>query len=200
MAKVLYIFAINLLLVAVSACSGSDSGNAQENYSYIESYDDDDDDYYSDSSDSYSRDDSYSHDDSYGQSGSTESYVYCPYCMGTGQDPYASNDIMASAYFGTACTFCSGNGVVTAEWAQQITQLTGGGAGSSRSSGGYSSGGSSERPCANCNGSGNCQFCGGKGWTEYESYYTGGQRYVTECSHCNGNGRCPMCYGRGTAY
>ncbi len=46
--------------------------------------------------------------------------------------------------------------------------------------------------CRNCNGTGICPFCGGKGW--YENIYND---HIYDCIECHGMKSCRICYGKG---
>ena len=124
----------------------------------------------------------------------------CPMCKGTGifetmpGSPFSQNQ---------TCSACSGNGLCDATTAQsvrdakaQVDRMYGG----SSSTGNYGDGGSrqsNERRCWNCNGSGKCTQCAGRGEVRYEGMY-GQPGGIMDCSICKGRGVCKICNGRGT--
>lgn len=138
-------------------------------------------------------------DDYYNHQSSQTVMAPCPYCGGTGIQANMGNDI----YFpSSTCYACKGSGLMEQEAARKAQQainqfnnsIYGGG-----SSGGSEGTGSYMRDvnvCWNCNGSGKCSSCAGRGERRYSGNY-GQPGGIMDCSICHGTGRCQACHGRG---
>lgn len=121
----------------------------------------------------------------------------CSSCGGTGK-----------SFNGLFCTLCTGGFTVTSTYINPNTgdsyvihngSYSGGNSTgySNSTSGGYSSGSNKNHSgssvytkCTDCNGSGRCRHCNGRG----TSILTG---HSETCVVCNGSGKCKICYGRG---
>lgn len=126
-----------------------------------------------------------------------EKMVCCPSCGGTGiwGDP---TDFMAKF----PCGYCNTTGMVTESQAREIINAYGQ---MQQMSGGYTypnsgysqSSNNGRRQCYDCNGSGKCSRCGGRG--EHKAYNTyDGSVMEYDCEYCHGSGHCQTCYGSGT--
>lgn len=119
----------------------------------------------------------------------------CSVCGGAGST--------SAGYFSIPCTICKGTGACQQQhdskgFVMKYDVLQGRPAMptadySVPSSSSSSSVSSSKKLCAQCNGTGSCPQCYGKGW--YTNKYSG---VNNKCEMCpNGNGKCWKCHGEG---
>lgn len=124
--------------------------------------------------------------------------VQCPICGGIGKTGTMGDDFMAST-MARNCTACGGTGMIDQNTAQQLRnaqQQFNNIYGTTNEGGGNSSSSSNSKECWNCNGSGKCSGCAGRGEIRYTGLY-GSEGGKTDCPICHGTGRCQACHGRG---
>lgn len=106
--------------------------------------------------------------------------IICPFCNGSGRYKTIEEDIMSSTL---NCPTCMGTGYADASAVKTRLNLESG----SSSTWSYENSNSS---CHQCNGSGKCSGCAGRG--EYRS-----NGYYYDCPSCRGTGKCLGCHELG---
>jgi tetratricopeptide (TPR) repeat protein len=96
----------------------------------------------------------------------------CPVCQGSGKLRFSNS----------ACPNCSGTGKVMVNVDKPCPRC----------------GGRKVERCTQCNGTGICPVCKGRGRAETCSFCKGLGRIITECPYCKGTGICLTCDGKGT--
>lgn len=116
---------------------------------------------------------------------------FCYGCSGTGVVPFTK--LICGHCSGKGkivCPLCSGTGKIQLKNQIYVPPVNSGSVNSNEYQDVNNNLG--KTTCKNCNGTGNCSFCKGKGW--YKNYEAD-KHY--DCFECHGSGRCQICHGKG---